>query len=305
MSEGVELLIKADDQASKVLDNVAETVDQKVSRIKDVGGKAKASTEFIGTLANTLGGSQLGGYAQQLAGLTERVSALAEVSKAGAGGALAFKAGLAGVAAIGGFKVGVEIGKWALETNKWNGMLDEASLSLNKAAETAARLAGRKLDIKFQKLELIQDPDEQNAALRTWYSELQKVAAAHEANIKAMKEANEVEDKTIEGRARLLMSSEEVARSRESEQAADKLALAGIEAQQLAIENKISSDAKELDLLKAKVALNKQNDATVASLEKEVELLSASKEQRAAIEALQRAGGEYLGSECRPVADGE
>jgi hypothetical protein len=292
MSESVELLIKADDQASRVLDNVAENVDQKIKRIKDVGGKAKASTEFIGTLANTMGGTAIGGYAGQLAQLTERISAFSEVSKAGTGGALAFKAGLLGIAAVGGFKVGIEIGKLVNDTSRWTGMLDDASASLFKAAEVSKRLGATKLDIQFQKIELIDDPTAQQAALRTMFNDLQKIALQHENNIKRMKEANEAEDKTADGMARQIMHAEEIARAREAEQAKDKAALENIEAQQLAIEKKISADAIELDLLKQKAALQSKNKETIAGLEKEVELLAAAKDQRTAIEALQKAGGD-------------
>jgi hypothetical protein len=292
MSEGVELLIRADDQASRVLDNVAENVDQKIKRIKDVGGKAKASTEFIGTLANTMGGTAIGGYAGQLAQLTERVSAFSEVSKAGTAGALAFKAGLLGIAAVGGFKVGIEIGKLVADTAKWIRMLDASSASLNKAAETAKRLGSVKLDIEFQKIELIEDPAAQEAALRQMFNDLQATAAQHEKNIKLLKEAAAEEDKTMAGRARNLVHGEEIARAREAELAADLAALANIEAQQLAIEKKISADAIELDLLKQKNALQAKNKETIAGLEKEVELLAAAKDQRTAIEALQKAGGD-------------
>ena len=83
MSEGVEILISADDQASKVLAKVSDNVDAKVKQIKTVGQGAKASTEFIGTLANSLGGSALGSYAAGIAQMTERIGAFSEVSKAG------------------------------------------------------------------------------------------------------------------------------------------------------------------------------------------------------------------------------
>jgi len=289
MSEGVELLIKADDQASKVLDNVAETVDQKVSRIKDVGGKAKASTEFIGTLANTLGGSQLGGYAQQLAGLTERVSAFAEVSKAGAGGALAFKAGLAGVAAVAGYKIGEAIGNWWMDTAKWNEELAKANGLLNTTAEKTADMLAVSLSIDTEKILLIGDTDEQRKQLVSWQNELStqaeelaKILKEQEATIKA----EETTWQSIFGISEA-QKADDAARTAEYRKQLDV-----VEKEQQAVQLKLRSDVEELRVLKEKTELNKKNTDYIKSLTEEVALLKASKDQRAAIESLQKTGGD-------------
>jgi hypothetical protein len=292
MSEGVELLIKADDQASKVLDNVAETVDQKVSRIKDVGGKAKASTEFIGTLANTLGGSQLGGYAQQLAGLTERVSAFSEVSKAGAGGAAAFAAGLGAVSVAVGLKVGMVIGDWVADTAEFTKQLQEANAELLKAADTAADIQSVALGISSAKIELIDDVDKKNAAYRELLTSLSKEAEEHAKSIELIKQQHAEEDKTIAGRARLLLHSEEIAEMRKAELAVDEKILAGLEKEQAAIGLKLRSDVEELRILKETSEQKKKNTDYIKSLGEEVALLKASKDQRAAIESLQKSGGD-------------
>lgn len=91
------IVIAAEDKASRIVEQTAVNVDKSIRKIKDVSGRAKASTEFIGVLARSLGGSALGAYASELAGMTEKVSQFAEVSKTGAAGAMAFKVGLAGL----------------------------------------------------------------------------------------------------------------------------------------------------------------------------------------------------------------
>ena len=53
------VIIDAEDLASKKIADAARNVEKSVKNIKDVSGKAKASTELFGTLATTLGGSQL------------------------------------------------------------------------------------------------------------------------------------------------------------------------------------------------------------------------------------------------------
>lgn len=97
--DGAKILIDADDLASKKFEQAARNAERNIKAIKETGAKAKASTEFFGQLANALGGSQLASYAGQMAGLTEKTSQFAEVSKLGGAGALAFKAGLVGLAA--------------------------------------------------------------------------------------------------------------------------------------------------------------------------------------------------------------
>lgn len=289
MSEGVELLIKADDQASKVLDNVAETVDQKVSRIKDVGGKAKASTEFIGTLANTLGGSQLGGYAQQLAGLTERVSAFSEVSKAGAAGALAFKAGLAGVAVVAGYKIGEAVGNWWMDTAKWNKELEKANGLLTTTAEKTADMLSVSLSIDTEKISLIADTDEQRKQLVSWQNELStqaeelaKILKEQEATIKA----EETTWQSIFGISEA-QKADDAARTAEY-----RKQLEVVEKEQDAVQLKLRSDVEELRLLKEATEQKKKNTDYIKSLTEEVALLKASKDQRAAIESLQKSGGD-------------
>ena len=127
---------------------------------------------MFGTLATTLGGSQLGGYAGQLAQLTDRVSQFSEVSKAGGAGALAFKAGLASVVAIISFQVGKAFGNVIFQTEKMERAFNrtkEAAADLNaelsKSRNTA--FANQKEDI-----ELIRDPKEKRAAQEALFKQL-------------------------------------------------------------------------------------------------------------------------------------
>ena len=110
MTQSVEILIEADDQASKKFANAAKNIDNSIKQIKTTGEQAKKSTEFFGVLANSFGGSAIASSASQLAGLTEKMSQFSEVTKLGTSGAVAFKAGVAGAAAAVGFQLGKAIG---------------------------------------------------------------------------------------------------------------------------------------------------------------------------------------------------
>ena len=166
------VIIDAEDLASKKVAEAARNVERSVKNIKDVSGKAKASTELFGTLATTLGGSQLGGYAGQLAQLTDRVSQFSEVSKAGGAGALAFKAGLASVVAVISFQVGKAFGNVIFQTEKMERAFNrtkeaaaELNAELSKSRDTA--FANSKEDI-----DLIRDPKEKRAEQEKLFKQL-------------------------------------------------------------------------------------------------------------------------------------
>lgn len=288
MSEGVEILISADDQASKVLGNVAKNVDAKVKQIKEVGRGAKASTEFVGTLANSLGGSQFASYAAGIAQLSERIGNFSEVSKAGAAGALAFKAGLLGVAAVAGFKIGSMIGDWAFETEKWRKQLSEANELLKIAGEEISRTDSIKLSFRTEKAELLGEVES-----RKLLNQLTEEAFAIETQIKATKAAQLKDNEGLIGYARYLAGNSEIIKEANKEEIAisqNKLEL--INKEKDAIAAKLSPYKLEIEALKEANALKKQNDVYIKSLSDEVELLKQSKDTRAGIEALQKSGGD-------------
>jgi len=289
VSEGVKILISADDQASGVLAKVSDNVDAKIKQIKTVGQGAKASTEFIGTLANSLGGSVLGSYAQGIAQVTERISAFSEVSKAGAGGAMAFKAGLAGVALVAGFKIGTMIGDWAFETARWNKELEKANESLKKSASMAANTTGIGLSIKTEKIEQTDDPVERAKLLRQYQTELSKEAEKTASEL--AKQTKELKDQQTWYQRTFGISAEQKAMD-EADLALNKEKLATIEKEQEVVRNKLRSDVLELEAVKEANALKKRNDSYIAGLADEVALLKASKDEHAAIEAMQRADGD-------------
>lgn len=191
MTPSSTIIIEAEDAASKKIEQTAQNVQQSVNRIKDVSGKAKASTEFFGVLATSLGGSELGGYASQLAGMTEKVSQFAEVSKTGTAGALAFKVGLAGLVGTVALGVGKAIGDVVFETEKWTQKLADAAkasdelnakIQANKVKQFADDLA----DVK-----LIPDAEERGAALEAMLSKAGREADTMRQKLEAAQKKSE------------------------------------------------------------------------------------------------------------------
>lgn len=285
MAEGVEILISADDQASKVLGNVADNVDVKVKRIREVGGRAKASTEFIGTLSKTLGGSELANYAGSLGQLTEKMSAFSEVSKAGGAGALAFKAGIAAVVAVGAFKLGEAIGNAVFETKRWKEELAAAEKEATRLEAAILKATSRTFGIEKQEIELL-DAGQQEVAVKELMDRLEKEILGKREQIRAKLETGE------DMMTAWLGSPED--RKKAVDVSAEEAAIEQLRAQieELRFDN--SERAKGIELRKKENALKTSNENYLKGLQQEVELLRASKQEHAAIEAIQKTGGDAV-----------
>ncbi len=164
MSESVKILIEADDQASRKIAAAAKNVETSVKNIKTTGEQAKKSTEFFGSIANALGGSELGAYASQIAGITEKTSQFAEVQKLGGAGALAFKAGLAGVAGVIAFGIGKALGDVIFQTSKWTEEMAKATRESDRLNKSLQETNAYAQSLRAKEISLL--PEGQQTAAR-------------------------------------------------------------------------------------------------------------------------------------------
>lgn len=139
-TESITMLIEAENKASAELRRVQLDTKKTVSEIKEFGGQAKASSEMVGALANSVGAMPFGDVAGQVAMLTERTSAFSEVMNAGGKGALAFKGGLVALAGVVGFQVGKAIGDVIWQTEEWTKKLEEAEQAARQLNQQALRI---------------------------------------------------------------------------------------------------------------------------------------------------------------------
>ena len=173
-SESVQILIEAEDKASSKVASATDAIDQNIKSVKDTGAKAKASTEFIGVLANQLGGTEIASFAGELAGLTEKVGQFSEMQKAGGAGALAFKAGLISLVATLAFNVGQSIGNAIFRTDKWNRLLEESRARIQELRDAANTVRGMRFAEDLEDVQLIKNPEEQAAEARKLYDSIDK-----------------------------------------------------------------------------------------------------------------------------------
>jgi hypothetical protein len=167
MSESVDILIKAEDLATPVIKQSAKAVDgldAGLKRIKESGGQAKKSADFARIIASSLGGSEIGSYIAQMGEAADKTAQFSEVQKIGGAGALAFKAGLAGVVGVLGFQVGSAIGNVIFETERWNKELEKAAAKSDKLFASLLELKSFRFTREQEEISLIRDPAQQAAA---------------------------------------------------------------------------------------------------------------------------------------------
>jgi hypothetical protein len=338
MSESVEILIKADDQASKQFADVAANTERSMKRVeqilgsleepaerynkqleelkrlqsegaisseqfgraqaklndkikgngnafKEMGGKAKATTEFVGALASLTGNSQIAGLAGQMAGLTEKVGQFSEVSKSGGAGAVAFKLGLVGLVGTIAVGAGKALGDVIFQTEKYGRAMqaakeDAAALDSQIAKMNQTRAAENREDI-----ELIRDPEAKRAAYENLLSDLNKNVAGVSGQVASSKKQVEewAEAWQITGERKAL------AEMAGTQLATDQARLAALKEQRDEIAKILSARTAENELLREQNALQDKSDDFLESLRQEVEYLKATKEERIAIDAIRNA----------------
>jgi len=194
MSESVDILIKAEDMATPVINNAAKAVDgldTNIKKIKESGQQAKKSTDFFKIIANSLGGTEIGSYVSQLGEAADKTSQFAEVQKAGGAGALAFKAGLVVAAGALAFQFGQAIGNAIFQTDMWIKKLADAQAQAEKLNSAFAELKDFNFGRDREEISLIQDPDEQLAATKSLLLKIEGEIRSKQESINALRKSAE------------------------------------------------------------------------------------------------------------------
>ena len=334
MSEAVEILIKADDQASQKFATTAENMDKSLKRVnqilsgleepadryakqleelnqlhrdgalsaeqcaaaqdkisgkmnntgaamKDVGGNAKKTTELVGTLAQLTGNTELGNFASQLAGATEKISSFGEVSKAGKAGALAFKLGLVALAATIGSAIGKAIGDVIFETKKFTRELERAKEASKELEDRLQKTRSVMMENAKEDIELIRDPDKKRAEYKALLDTLNKDIDAVSKNVT-------VSQKAVDDWAdawQVTGNRKEYAKQAQEQLENDKARLSALRDERDELQ-KITSERtrQNEELAKANEAKDK-SEAYIAQLKQEVEYLAATKEEQLLLDA--------------------
>jgi hypothetical protein len=334
MTEAVEILIKADDQASQKFATTAENMDKSLKRVnqilsgleepadryakqleelnqlhrdgalsaeqfaaaqdkisgkmnntgaamKDVGGNAKKTTELVGTLAQLTGNTELGNFASQLAGATEKISSFGEVSKAGKAGALAFQLGLVALAATIGSAIGKAIGDVIFETKKFTRELERAKEASKELEDRLQKTRSVMMENAKEDIELIRDPDKKRAEYKALLDTLNKDIDAVSKNVTVSQKA--VDDWADSWQ--ITGNRKEYAIQAQEQLENDKARLAALRDERDELQ-KITSERtrQNEELAKANEAKDK-SEAYIEQLKQEVEYLAATKEEQLLLDA--------------------
>lgn len=165
-TESVNFVISAEDKASAKFRQTQKELDQTAKSVREVGGKAKASAELVGTLANSLGGSWLGQASGQIAQLTERMSAFSEVGRSSTSAMLLFKATIVGTAAVAVYQFTSAILEQASGFKRLQEEIDIANERLLRFSQLSLSRENRKFQQELTKISLLESEEEQDKRLR-------------------------------------------------------------------------------------------------------------------------------------------
>jgi len=268
MSESVNIIIDADDLASAKVAAAAKNVDQNIKAIKSSGEQAKKSTEFFGVIAGSLGGSELSAYASQLGGLTEKTSQFAEVQKLGGAGALAFKAGLVGVAGVIGFQIGTAIGNAIFQTEDWTKKLEEATAKSKELSNAAIEMQKSLFSDQKETIEIFQDPKAKEAGYRQLLAKTNDELGKVELQALASKKALDAYSSTAPYNPFSDISSAR----QQLEQDRERVKV--LTDQKLELEKLVNPQQEQNRLLRERLELDKQAESNVAKLKEEIDTLN-------------------------------
>jgi uncharacterized protein YfcZ (UPF0381/DUF406 family) len=268
MSESVNIIIDADDLASAKVAAAAKNVDQNIKAIKSSGEQAKKSTEFFGVIAGSLGGSELASYASQLGAVTEKTSQFAEVQKLGGAGALAFKAGLVGVAGVVGFQIGTAIGNAIFQTEDWTKKLEEATAKAKELSSEAAKIQMMQFSDRRETIEIFQDPKAKEAGYRQLLDETKKNLEGVEKQAASSKKALDEYSSTAPYNPFSDISSAR----QQLEQDRERVKV--LTDQKLELEKLVNPQQEQNRLLRERLELDKQAESNVAKLKEEIDVLN-------------------------------
>lgn len=340
MSESVQILISADDQASKEMAQAALNIEQSTRKVeavlksletptdkynkelaeltklqqsgalssadfgraqaaleaklkgtgnafKEMGGRAKATTEFVGILANLTGSSQIGQYAGQLAQITEKAGAFSEVAKGGGAGALAFKGGLVALVATLSVSVGQALGDAIFKTSKLKREIEaatQASADFNNELGKAGR---KSFELERRDIELIKDPEAKKKAYADLLSTLEREVEGVTGQVEGSKrKVEEWQDSwKITGNQKLFFEMSK------TELENDKARLAMFKEQRDAIRDLTSERTLAAEAARKENAENEKSKDYIETLRQEVAYMKASREEQIAMDAAKNTTG--------------
>lgn len=299
MSNSVDILIKADDKASASLRKVNDSLKQSADAFKQSTANAKKGTDAIGAFASITGSSELAGFASGIAGVTEKISGLAEVAKAGGTSSMAFKASVAGLVGTLAFGLGRVLADVIWKTASFEKSMEMAGKQAKRLDSSIAELQTRLVAQQKEDIELIQNPEEKAAAQKALIDSLNKEIDSVSKNVShSRKQVLEwAEAWKITG------NQKQYAKDAEEQLELDEQKLAALKKERDEIARNTSERQKQIEAIRKTNDERAKSKAYVDDLRREVEYMKASKEEQRQLDAMRNSAFEDRGEAERLLAE--
>lgn len=179
MSEAVEMIISADDQASKKFAQVAANAEKDLSKIKTAGEKLKGIAGAGGSLSSLLGGTELGGQISRIGELTEKVNQFGAVAKMGGSAANLFRGGVAALVAVMSFELGQSIGNVVFGVEKTRQQFEKAAAAAKHFQTQILAMRESAFSSQMADISIVGDPQKQEQELRNLFGSLEQQSQAY------------------------------------------------------------------------------------------------------------------------------
>jgi hypothetical protein len=278
-------------QLADAQDKAAVSAKKAGDALKDSGKNVKASTDLFATLASITGNSELAGLANVVGHVTEKVGQFSEVSKSGAGGAMAFKLGLMGLAASAGFAVGKVLADIIWKTEKFERAMAQAKEAGKELDAQLKRVASTLAANAREDIELIRNPEEKRAAYAKLLGDLNRDIDT--AGAVARKSARDAEDWADSWQ--ITGNRQQYAIDAQEQATADKERLAGLKEQRDELNQIVGARAQENALIKEANEAKDKSESYLETLRQEVEYMKATREEQIKLDALRNTTTEDQG----------
>jgi len=149
MAEQVEFVLSAKDNASAVFKKTSAEMQILNHQVSAGAKEAKGATDAFDKMAKVLGVGWVGDAARDMKNLSDSVSKSSGALSQGGASALAMKAGIVALVAVGSFQFGKMIGDWIFDTQRFRDEFDAAMEKSRKQIIQLGKTREKSLSLEF------------------------------------------------------------------------------------------------------------------------------------------------------------
>lgn len=278
----------AEQKLTEKLDAIAESAEKSKTHIAAVGeavekssGKIKATTNTLAGLMAQAGSSELAGVTRQFGALSESVGQFSEAAKSGAGGAVAMKAGMIGLAATIGFTIGKVLADVIWQTDAFEASMQKAKEQAKELDDELKKLNATLFANTKEDIELIRDPAEKQAAYKQLMGELDRDIQSVSANVRK----SQADVDAWAAAWKITGDRKQYEQDAQEQLKLDQERLAALKDQRAEIEKIAGARALENEQIRKSNEEKDKSAEYLQTLKDEVEYLAATREEQIKLDA--------------------